>query len=501
MKPALLLLLLAFTAFQLALCDRNFPSIFTGEMSDFNIETISKANSIRREYAKKNNVANMNKLTMSFHLITIAQRLAPECEKVRPGSIYRYVLLKPDAAAAAHEENLKLYLDYTYARNRPLWNERVRSMEQDTAYHLEFLVAEQRQIGCTFANCTRTVRDEQTLEYTTINYGALCLLGPERLFQGDRPKWYAFDEKKGDPGSACLQGLVNDDGLCVLPPPQRGVTRIPKPTYIPPSTAPPGTAPTKLETDEINDFFLFNELRRNWARNNGVSNMWRVEPDYDLRLKAQKLAAEDCEKVWPTENYRYFMRHTDKTNKEVAAATHEIFKTKIDTILHEWDRKEFENAIFRLEELDRDTASVMEFLIAEQRDFGCASASCARTVLNPKTLEYQTIEYENLCLFGPSGKLMANPPYNYSRTLPPFNQKYGELASDCGPDGIKEPKEDGGVLCVRKIPRISIEPRKPVAQALVMIEPKMEMIQITAVSEHSLNWRLVAILVCLAIMN
>ncbi|CAL2038747.1 unnamed protein product [Caenorhabditis brenneri] len=163
-------------------------------------EYVKEINDLRREYAKKSRIPNMYKLVWDDYLATQVEMHDFSCkwktcrESRRDGD---------DHTEKFDENHIK---NFWGDEQRP---KLVAEYKQFFMAGVEDLTPGQQKIGCYQVSITD---DGKKDDGTDAGYGVLktktrCFLAPEGL--GD-----SWKVPRGEAGSACAEGFVNDDGLC-----------------------------------------------------------------------------------------------------------------------------------------------------------------------------------------------------------------------------------------------------------------------------------------------
>ncbi|CAL2038744.1 unnamed protein product [Caenorhabditis brenneri] len=163
-------------------------------------EYLKGINDKRRAYAKKALVPNMNKLVWDDYLATQVEMRDFSCRDKTCRESRR------DGDDHTEKRNENHTNSYWGDRNR---QQLVDGYKKWNMGGLEDLTPGQQKIGCYRVS---TTDDGKREDGTDIGYGVLktkttCMLTPE----GSGDSWKV---PKGEPGSACAEGFVNDDGLC-----------------------------------------------------------------------------------------------------------------------------------------------------------------------------------------------------------------------------------------------------------------------------------------------
>ncbi|EGT42045.1 hypothetical protein CAEBREN_06595 [Caenorhabditis brenneri] len=163
-------------------------------------EYVKEINDLRREYAKKSRIPNMYKLVWDDYLAT----------QVEMGDFSCYKKTCRESRRDGDDHTEKFDQD----KIKHKWgDEKRQDLMDEYKTHimggLEELTPGQQKIGCYHIAITD---DGKKDDGTDAGYGVLktktrCFLAPEGL--GD-----SWKVPRGEAGSACAEGFVNDDGLC-----------------------------------------------------------------------------------------------------------------------------------------------------------------------------------------------------------------------------------------------------------------------------------------------
>ncbi|CAL2038745.1 unnamed protein product [Caenorhabditis brenneri] len=158
-------------------------------------EYLKGINDLRREYAKKSRIPNMNKLVWDDYLATQVEMhdfscWAKTCRESRRDG---------DNHTKTYSENK---LKYFFGDDKR--QQLVDDYKKYNVYGLEDLTPGQQKIGCYHVT---TTDDGTKAGYGVLKTTTSCMLTPE----GSGDSWKV---PRGEAGSACPEGFVNDDGLC-----------------------------------------------------------------------------------------------------------------------------------------------------------------------------------------------------------------------------------------------------------------------------------------------
>ncbi|PIC32667.1 hypothetical protein B9Z55_012907 [Caenorhabditis nigoni] len=157
-------------------------------------EYLKGINDLRRDYAKKARIPNMNKLVWDDYLETRTQ-MGDFSGEMKTMRINRR---DEDDAAKRNVKNVTSY--YFGDAHRP---ELIKNYETLHMAGMEDLTPGQQKIGCSSVKTEIDIIDTGE----KMSYDTLCFMEPE----GTGKSW---NVPRGEPGSACNKGFVNDDGLC-----------------------------------------------------------------------------------------------------------------------------------------------------------------------------------------------------------------------------------------------------------------------------------------------
>ncbi|PIC31503.1 hypothetical protein B9Z55_012184 [Caenorhabditis nigoni] len=214
-------------------------------------EYLKELNELRRDVAKKYRIPNMYKLFWN-------DTLAEEGLLAKYNGLWetrRQTYRDSDTLEEVRDLDSDLAED-----NRTALVEEYN--EKKEMHELEVLTPGQQEIGC--------------IEWYKAPYFTYCFLEPD----GTGNSW---NTSQGEPGSACAQGFVNDDGLC-------------SPVIEPTPTAHP-TGTKFLRTTKKEYIKDLNKLRRDAAKKYKIPNMYELFWDNAL---AEASLLSNFSGIWKT---------------------------------------------------------------------------------------------------------------------------------------------------------------------------------------------------------
>ncbi|EGT45249.1 hypothetical protein CAEBREN_25525 [Caenorhabditis brenneri] len=216
-------------------------------------EFLKELNEYRAKFAREHRIPNMYKLTWNESLVQVLKSLDLKKTYVGERDIYEYLsssdsswdgvgkhwritdeLMSFSAAIVAIDE--AVHTKFVLNRH-PERLTQTRGKQEEPITAKEMIHPLQTSIGC--------MEKERKESYAKFKLVA-CLLGN----MGQWPSDWKLDVNSKIPGSECMNGYVNDDGLCVVPPPT--TTPGPTTTTTPEATTTPKTTekttPKEAET-------------------------------------------------------------------------------------------------------------------------------------------------------------------------------------------------------------------------------------------------------------
>ncbi|CAL2043901.1 unnamed protein product [Caenorhabditis brenneri] len=191
-------------------------------------------NQKRREYAKKNNIANMFKLEheekIREHMASIPDSqlcaiLILNTMNAVPNKICRHFFIPENKVARDDQDEKELVI-----LGLKQWKENhiqkiAKSLYHHSSGRVEYLMPTQERIVCRkTSNCKETIKKETfasrnipffSPDSLTAQYGGACFMTP-----GDDLSQLLSEIIEGEAGSKCEQyGRINEDGLCARIPP------------------------------------------------------------------------------------------------------------------------------------------------------------------------------------------------------------------------------------------------------------------------------------------
>ncbi|CAL2046565.1 unnamed protein product [Caenorhabditis brenneri] len=192
-------LLLSLLFFPVVICFQGIDKLPTSvELKEGHEEKLVEIwNGVRRDLAKKVRISNMWKLEWSDDLVQTAKSLPADCNSLKPGSNYRFTFLpKGKNEWYKKETEYLVKIDKEYGVHTSF-------------YGVEWFIPEQRTMGCTEYKCNGRISRIPKNPVPTMNFGIICLFGPESSTDIE-------NLKKGEAGSKCEEeGGEDEDGLCV----------------------------------------------------------------------------------------------------------------------------------------------------------------------------------------------------------------------------------------------------------------------------------------------
>ncbi|EFO96318.1 hypothetical protein CRE_14474 [Caenorhabditis remanei] len=322
-------------------------------------------NNLRRDYAKKYGLPNMNELIWSEELVNITGT----SDSVRELA-WRYSAIESyenaiDTIRSKVDEFMKKSNSEKIDISKRMGNE-------SASFAPEFLNPVQRFIGCASTSY--------------LNVSRLCLMGPEKSYNDN----FWLYTSSYVPGSQCLNGYENNDGLCVL--------KDAKNTFI----------------DGIN------EVRKKYADKFNVPNMHKLTWSKELLGVLESLNLTNGVPT-STMNFRYWILPAFQYNSSSE------FETSLENYYFSKNsngRRDF------LESGAETSLGALEFLIPRQKVIACAAKNVNE-------------EYKKVCLIGPSGtpRMFATNTASVTQDL---TQKLGCSANYKLEDGLcvsEDPEE------------------------------------------------------------